>query len=190
MIKEDFIKKITEDYAAQTIARRDIVATSGPALFQAKTAIFSLQRNDLVTARQSLSVAEEILEKLQQKYAISRLEEEGSYRAALEEFSEASFLEQTILEQSLDVHPKVHLNYEAYLGGLFDLLGELVRLATNRAASGDLSAPAHFKEVASNILNQLSKSDFTGYLRTKYDQANGHLRKLEQMAYEIRLRQE
>ncbi len=190
MIKEEFIKKISADYAAQTTARRDIVATSGPALFQAKTAIFALQRHDLAAARQNLQTAEEILKQLQQKYDISRLEEEGSYRAALEEFSEASFLERVLLEQPLDAHTDLHLNYEAYLGGLFDLLGELVRLATNKAASGDLSAPARYKEVASDILNQLSKSDFTGYLRTKYDQANGHLRKLEQMAYEIRLRQE
>ncbi len=35
---------------------------------------------------------------------------------------------------------------------------------------------------------QLVDLDLTGYLRTKYDQARGHLRKLEQMAYEIKLR--
>ncbi len=37
-------------------------------------------------------------------------------------------------------------------------------------------------------MGQLIDFDMTGYLRTKYDQARGHLRKLEQMAYEIKLR--
>jgi len=38
------------------------------------------------------------------------------------------------------------------------------------------------------MMDQLIDFDMTGYLRTKYDQARGHLRKLEQMAYEIKLK--
>ena len=37
-------------------------------------------------------------------------------------------------------------------------------------------------------MGQLIDFDMTGYLRTKYDQSRGHLRKLEQMTYEIKLR--
>jgi len=70
------------------------------------------------------------------------------------------------------------------------MIGELVRYATNQAAAGKFSAVAKTKKLAEDIMGQLIDFDMTGYLRTKYDQARGHLRKLEQMAYEIRLRRE
>ena len=93
------------------------------------------------------------------------------------------------MEKTLSANLEISLSYEAYLGGLCDLVGELVRLATNRAAAGQLEAPAKLKIIAAKVLAILAPANFTGYLRTKYDQANSHLRKLEQMAYEIRLRQ-
>jgi len=68
------------------------------------------------------------------------------------------------------------------------MVGELVRYATNQAAAGKFSAVAKIKKNAEDIMAQLIDFDMTGYLRTKYDQARGHLRKLEQMAYEIKLR--
>jgi hypothetical protein len=37
-------------------------------------------------------------------------------------------------------------------------------------------------------MEQLVEFDMTGYLRTKYDQAKGNLRKIEQIHYEINLK--
>jgi len=37
-------------------------------------------------------------------------------------------------------------------------------------------------------MSELVEFDMTGYLRTKYDQAKGNLRKIEQINYEINLR--
>jgi len=66
----------------------------------------------------------------------------------------------------------------------------MVRYATNRAAKGKYETVAEMKEKGESIMSNLLDFDLTGYLRTKYDQARGHLRKLEQMAYEIRLRKD
>lgn len=68
------------------------------------------------------------------------------------------------------------------------MIGELVRYATNQAAKGKFGEVAKTKKLAEDIMGQLIDFDMTGYLRTKYDQSRGHLRKLEQMAYEIKLR--
>ncbi|NCU39644.1 hypothetical protein EOL99_01995, partial [Candidatus Falkowbacteria bacterium] len=76
----------------------------------------------------------------------------------------------------------------AYLGGTCDMIGELVRYATNQAASGKFKQVAKIRSQADSIMAQLLDFDMTGYLRTKYDQARGHLRKLEQMTYEIKLK--
>jgi len=94
----------------------------------------------------------------------------------------------TIKNKKIEAVDGLDLNYEAYLGGICDLIGELVRYATNRAAAGKFGEVAKIKKTASDIMAQLVDLDLTGYLRTKYDQARGHLRKLEQMAYEIKLR--
>ena len=45
-----------------------------------------------------------------------------------------------------------------------------------------------YKLIANDIMAELVEFDMTGYLRTKYDQAKGHLRKIEQVAYEVKLR--
>ena len=82
----------------------------------------------------------------------------------------------------------MHLDYEGYLGGVCDMIGELVRYATNRATAGKFNEVGKIKKIADNTMTQLIDFDMTGYLRTKYDQSRGHLRKLEQMAYEIKLR--
>jgi len=189
MTNKNFFKSLIDDYSRQSKSRRAIIAASSPVLFEAKTAIFSLHRDELEKAHESLERATATLKTLQSDYSLTRLEEEGAYKAAVEEFTEASFLEQVILEKTLSANLEISLSYEAYLGGLCDLVGELVRLATNRAAAGQLEAPAKLKIIAAKVLAILAPANFTGYLRTKYDQANSHLRKLEQMAYEIRLRQ-
>jgi predicted translin family RNA/ssDNA-binding protein len=80
------------------------------------------------------------------------------------------------------------LGYESYLGGLCDLTGELVRRAVNRAAAGYAEEVSGIKAIIDDIMAELVAFDMTGYLRTKYDQAKGNLRKIEQISYEIKIR--
>ena len=119
---------------------------------------------------------------------IAYLVEFISNNIAIEEYTEAKLLYFAITGKEIDKIKKLNLSTDAYLGGICDLLGELVRVATNDAAAGNFNRVAEIKELAENIMDQLIDFDMTGYLRTKYDQARGHLRKLEQMAYEIKLR--
>jgi predicted translin family RNA/ssDNA-binding protein len=93
-----------------------------------------------------------------------------------------------IKKKDITAVSNLHLDYESYLGGICDLIGEMVRYATNQAAKGKFSEVVKIKKAAEDIMTQLIDFDMTGYLRTKYDQSRGHLRKLEQMAYEIKLR--
>jgi predicted translin family RNA/ssDNA-binding protein len=44
------------------------------------------------------------------------------------------------------------------------------------------------KGVINDIMSELVEFDMTGYLRTKYDQARGNLRKIEQINYEVKIR--
>ncbi|MGE5425650.1 MAG: hypothetical protein ACM3PZ_01070 [Bacillota bacterium] len=190
MINETFIKKLKTDYSKREQERRQIISRSNDVLFQAKKAIFALQREELEAAATKLMDMEKILGKMEKDFGPVRLREEGAYHAAAEEYVEAKTLAAVVAGKKIVAVKGLHLGYDSYLGGFCDLIGEMVRFATNRAAKGKYESVAEMKEKAEEIMNGLLDFDLTGYLRTKYDQARGHLRKLETMAYEIRLRKD
>jgi predicted translin family RNA/ssDNA-binding protein len=188
MIETEFLEKLKKDYQANESQRRQIISAANNILFEAKKTIFALQRQDFKSAVVKLNDAEKALKDLQARFGAARLNREGAYKAAVEEYLEASTFHATIKGKKISAISSLDLDYEGYLGGICDLIGELVRYATNRAAAGKFNDVAKIKKIADDIMAQLVNFDLTGYLRTKYDQARGHLRKLEQMAYEIKLR--
>lgn len=190
MINPTFITQLKSDYKKREQERRQIISRSNDVLFQAKKTIFALHREDLKLAEENFINMETVLKKMEKDFSVTRIREEGAYRAAAEEYVEAKTLAMVINGKKITAIKGLRLGYDSYLGGLCDLIGEMVRLSTNHAAKGRYETVAEMKEKAEEIMNSLLEFDFTGYLRTKYDQARGHLRKLEQMAYEIRLRQD
>lgn len=188
MINDKFLKKLKDDYRANESERRQIISASNNILFEAKKNIFSLQRNDFKAAETKMLDMEKALKNLEERFGFERLHREGAYKAAAEEYLEGKTLYLAIKNKPIESVKGISLDYESYLGGICDMIGELVRYATNRAANGKFSEVAKIKKLAEDIMGQLIDFDMTGYLRTKYDQARGHLRKLEQMAYEIKLR--
>lgn len=188
MIKEKFLQKLKSDYQANEAQRRQIISAANGVLFEAKKTIFALQRQNFKLAAAKISDIEKTLKNMEERFGAERLHREGAYKAAVEEYLEGKTFSAAIQGKAIEMTPGLHLDYEEYLGGICDLIGELVRYATNRAAAGKFSEVAKIKKTADDIMTQLIDFDLTGYLRTKYDQARGHLRKLEQMSYEIKLR--
>ena len=188
MIDAKFLEKLKKDYQANESERRQIISASNNILFEAKKTIFALQRQDFNIAEGKLKDMEKALQNLEERFGADRLRREGAYKAAVEEYLEGQTFYLTIKNKAIEAVKGLTLDYEGYLGGVCDLIGELVRYATNQAAKGKFSEVAKIKKSADDIMNQLVDFDMTGYLRTKYDQSRGHLRKLEQMAYEIKLR--
>ena len=62
------------------------------------------------------------------------------------------------------------------------------RYTTNQATKQKYKEVKRASEDASELLAFLTEFDFTGYLRTKYDQARSHLKKIEQVNYDISIR--
>lgn len=188
MINLQLLEQLKKEYQANESERRQIISAANNILFEAKKTIFSLQRRDFQAAEAKLQANEKGLQELAGRFGQDRLNREGAYKAAVEEYLESKTFFAAINNEEIKLVSGLDLNYEGYLGGICDLIGELVRYATNMAADGKFDAVAELKTTAEDIMAQLIDFDMTGYLRTKYDQARGHLRKLEQIAYEIRLR--
>ena len=190
MINKKFIQKLKQEYDKREGERRQIISLSNIILHDSKRIIFSLHRGELVKAEAKFAEIESILKKLEKKFTLIRINEEGAYRAAAEEYAEAKMFYFVLSAKRLDKIKEVNLKYESYLGGICDLVGEMVRLAVNRAAQGEFDEVVKINKTANDIIAELVEFDMTGYLRTKYDQAKGHLRKIEQINYEVTMKRQ
>ncbi len=188
MIDKQLANSLKASYSQKEQERRQIIRLSNEILFESKKSIFSLQRENQEIAQAKLIIMEKSLKDLEKKFGANRLQQEGAYQAAVEEFIEAYSLEKVISGKKIKKITGLNITHESYLGGICDLIGELVRYATNQAAKGNFDKVLEVKKQAEETMACLIDFDFTGYLRTKYDQARGHLRKLEQIAYDLRIR--
>ncbi len=188
MINRRFIQGLKKKYDKQVSQRHQIIAQANSILHQSKRVIFALHREDKKRAEELLAEVENDLRRLETEFGYARLIQEGAYAAAAEEYVEAKMLWRLVNNQKIDKIKTVQVSLEAYLGGICDVTGELIRQATNFAAAGDFAAVDRIKKIISDILAELVEFNMTGYLRTKYDQAHRNLRKIEQMDYEIKIR--
>lgn len=188
MVNRKFIQQLKKEYDTHESERRQIISLSNIVLHDSKRVIFALHRWDTKKANDSLAEIEKILISLEKKFGYTRLVQEGSYKAGVEEFVEAKMLYKLVSGGKVDAIKGLEINAESYLSGICDLTGELVRQAVNQAAAGKLKEVAKIKGIIDDIMAELVEFDMTGYLRTKYDQAKGNLRKIEQINYEINLR--
>lgn len=188
MINKKFVQKLKQEYTASDGERRQIISLANVVLHDSKRIIFSLHRGEIDKAEQKFSEIEAVLQKLEKKFTVNRLNKEGSYKAAAEEYVEAKMFYYVLKGKKIDKIKGVNLEYDSYLGGICDLAGELVRLAINKASKGELGEVSKINSIVNDIMAELVEFDMTAYLRTKYDQAKGHLRKIEQINYEVNLR--
>lgn len=188
MLNKTFINKLKKEYKEKNGERRQIIALSNIVLHDSKRIIFSLHRGEIKEAEKKFLELESILKKLEKKFSFQRITEEGAYRASVEEYVEAKTLYLVIKGKKIDKFPNIKLNFDSYLGGICDLTGELVRRAINEASAGNKGEVEKIKKIISDIMRELVEFDLTGYLRTKYDQARGNLRKIEQISYDINIR--
>lgn len=151
-----------------------------------KQAIFALQRGETEKSDGLLDEAEEALLKgsaLVKKQ--TRLLNEGMWRAALEEYCEACFFDKATKGKDLFPPQKITDDPDILVGGLSDLIGEFVRLATKAAIEHDKEKVDALYGTSEGMVEFLLSLDATGNLRNKVDQSRQHLRKLEEIRYDL-----
>jgi len=188
MLNKKFIARLRQTHEKKEEERRKIISASNRVLHDSKRVIFSLQRGDAEKSEKELEEIEGRIKDMEKRFGSTRLSQEGAYKAGIEEYVEAKFFYFVINGQRLDSIKGLRLDHDSYLGGLCDLTGEMVRLATNQAAAGNLKRVEELKDGVNEIMAELVGFDFTGYLRTKYDQAKASLKKIEQINYEVKIR--
>lgn len=187
-------QRLKKEYDAYETARRELIGVSNTALSKAKQAIFALHRDDEKEAARLLREVEHTFAGLQKVFKkVDGLRFEGAYRAALEEYVEAKlffeYMGRSNLRYAGDWISQHRLDADTFLAGLSDLTGELTRKCVQRATQGHMKEVEKLAKAVRAIVGELIKFDLTGYLRTKYDQAKQNLRRVEEVLYDIKIRQ-
>lgn len=180
------VKKVMLNHAS---LRREVIKVSGDALHHAKRAIFALHKGDKKEAKQKLDQSKVLLKKVeafQKKDA--KMMNEGSYKAAVEEFVEASLFYSFLSTGNIGKVSSMKVEESVYIAGLCDVPGELYRYAIMAATNKDEKTVKACVEMGQAIIGELIEFNLTSYLRQKYDQAKKAMQKLEIVQYELSLR--
>lgn len=176
-------------YHAFAQIRREVIARSNEALSKSKRAIFALHRDDETAA---LTLLKEAADHFGQAERVMKRAEslrfEGAYRAALEEYAEALLFAQYLKTGKMAAIDVRAMDPLVYLAGLSDATGEIVRYTVRQVTQGHTDRVLHARDTVEMIIEFMLDLDATGYLRTKFDQAKGNLKRLEDIMYDLSLR--
>lgn len=191
MLAVSLADRLVERARSLDRARRELQTLSAETLAMSKRAIFAFHRDDRKTAEAELKSASERLatgRTIIKKE--TRLAQEGAWRAAQEEFSEADLLRQYLKNRQIVRVKEVSDDTDIFIGAVSDLTGELVRRAVLLASQRSTDEIERIFLDVSGVVDFLLRMDLTGNLRTKVDQAKQNLRKLEEIRYDLALRQQ
>ena len=180
--------KISKELSLYQKERGVIHHNSRTILSKSKQSIFFAHDSKLDEAQKVLDEARENLRELNKKYNKSnRLDFEGSYQAAVEEFLEAKFFLDILNGKSITQDKEFKFSPEEYIGGLCDMTGELVRQAVLRGEEKNLKLLQSYREIIKEIVGFMMKLYMSGKLRMKFDDTKRNLKRIETIIYEINL---
>ena len=189
MLNNASFTQIAKRHSSFAADRRQIQSVAAEVLGASKRAIFAMQRGDakgsaidIEKAKVELKKGRVIIKKRK------RMEHEGIWRSALEEYAEAWMYYHAIKGDMLKEIPEIDPDdTEVYLGALSDLTGELVRSCVLLATEHKKKEVEHLVTSIREAVAFLIKLDLSGNLRQKYDQAKQNLRKAEEIAMDLAL---
>lgn len=188
MIDGDFFAGLAKDNATYGSARREIIKGADDVRNLSKRAIFAMHRDDLAEADSLLADAKAGIAELRAKATMPGLEDEGAFRAGLEEYVEARLYRRFIENGTVADIGEDGVGYDTYLGALADVSGEIQRRQVKAAIDGDADEVERLYAAVEAVVGELLKMDLTGHLRNKFDQAKNALRRAEEVRYDVSIR--
>lgn len=189
MNSSSYLSRIRKRLERKSVSRDALRLASDEARKKSKRAIFAYHRDDMKSAVALLSEAYLALLSARRAFKTwPTLEGEGMYREATEEYLEARLFEGFLQTGKAIVPEESWLDDEVYLAALSDAVGEVARFALARATVRDEQGVERASVFAHDALGALIDMDLTGYLRNKVDQAKQHLRRIEDIRYDLSLR--
>ena len=190
MLNKNLVNSLFKKYTNYYKTRYEVIKTSNDILRDSKQAIFALQRNDLELANDYLNNSKSKVKLILKGIKNNTYNYEGAFGAALEEYIEAELFYLYIKVKDINILEQVSLDYfDAYISGLCDFTGELARRCVRKGAQRDIAEVEHMRDIVEKIYQQLSKFSLTGKLRSKYDELKRNLYRMEEIVYDLKIRE-
>ncbi|MEK6822776.1 MAG: hypothetical protein AABY13_03020 [Nanoarchaeota archaeon] len=171
-------------------SREVVIKTSRDVLKASKAAIYAVHRNDHKQAKAQLDDAKKSLAAIAALVKQNpRLDSVGSIQEGMEEFAEASCYYGIMVDGKLPSPKDITVDIDAYLGGLCDTVGELVRKAIGSAIDDDVATAMKLRQTVRDIFDELSNFELRNTpVRKKFDGIKYGLEKLEDLALQLKLK--
>ena len=174
--------KLRGEYEEEDKSRDDLINKSREVIKLSKRIIYSVHRNELSKAGEYVK---EIKKKKNEIYHFNK--QESYLKNAIQEYVEALLFYNYVKNNEIVSPNKLKVRYEAYLLGLCDLTGELMRYATNQFINGNFNKVFDVKKILDLIYDELSLFDFrNSELRRKYDSIKYSVKKIDDLIIEIK----
>ena len=169
---------------------REVTVQSDELRRMSKRVIFHVAKGDETQATKMLEEAAKLLDSIVHSVDDSQIlyDNEG-YKAASEEFLEACLTYMILTGKKFDL-AAITTTATRRVGAFSDLCGELARASILLATEGDEKRILKIRDFIQELLLELNKTRVVenSYLRTKYDQAEKALRKVEDILYDLKMR--
>lgn len=186
MIDKSEFEKIRKELEKLDKNRESAIQKSREIIKLSKQIIYSLHRNDIKTAKDLIKKIKLDKSFLQQKHFES---DTDMPNVALQEYVEATCYFEFITASRIPTRKELNVPVDAYLGGLADLTGELVRKALDDLINNRFEHAVKIKELVEEIYGEFLKLDFrNSELRKKADSIKWNLNKLQEVIFEAGLK--
>ena len=183
--KKDFdrIRKEIED---SDIKRESLIQTSREVINISKKIIYALHRNDVKDASSYLKEIEGKKKVLGTNVWLDT----NINQVALQEYAEALCYYHFVKSKKIPTASSLKIDNENYLMGLCDLTGELGRKAVNEVIKKNFRQAEQIRELVDEIYGEFLKLNLrNSELRKKSDQIKWNLKKLEDIVFELKLKE-
>jgi translin len=182
--KKDF-EKIRKELDNFEEKRERLIQNSRAVITLSKRIIYSLHRNDMVSAEKLVKE----IEKKKLSLGASIWLDTNINQTAYQEYAEAICYYHFIIDKKIPPSTKLKISNENYLMGLCDLTGELGRKAVNEVINKNFNIAVEIKDLVSEIYGEFLKFNLrNGELRKKSDQIKWNLKKLEDIVYDLKVK--
>ena len=184
------LAELKKEYDRYDSLREKIIIQSRSVMKSAKRAIYSIHKGNKSEAIKTKLNSEKEFKKLKEivnKHP--KLEMEGSYNEASEEFGESILYFDFVYGDVLSSKEEIGISNENYLGALSDLTGELARKAVILSINKKEEAVNEIYDFVSAVYKKILSFNFrNGKLRKKSDSIKWNLSKIEDILYDMSLR--
>ena len=169
------------------LKREEVIQISREIITISKQVIYAAQRNDL---EESSSAIKKIKDKINKLKKIDICTDTNINSVAFQEYVEATAFYEFVKNKKIPTKKSLGVSAEDYLSGLCDLTGELVRKAIYDVIHKKFDEAERIKNLVNDIYGEFLKLHLrNGELRKKADSIKWNLKKLEEVMYDISMKE-